>query len=257
MSVIVLVGGGTGGHLFAALSLSEELKQRNHTTYLVTDNRCKKYIHNLSEKVYFITSSSLNKGFLEKALSCMKIFVAVIHSLIFLLKTKPDLVVGFGGYPTFPLLFISKILNIPIMIHEQNSFLGKVNYYFSQYARVIAITFPDTANIPPGQKPKINITGNPIRADIKNLQITRNFDDKFLKLLVVGGSQGARFFAKLIPSAIKLAKIKEPNLLIEIIQQARKEETPYLQKLYTNLNIPHEICEFFFDIGEKNIQNLI
>ncbi len=254
---IFVVGGGTGGHLFPSIALGQELASRNYKVYLITDPRCANY---LSEKVgltiKIVQSQSVKPGFFARIKTTISMLLGLIESFFFLIKTRPKIVIGFGGYTMFPMLFAARILHIPIMLHEQNSFLGKANVFFAYNAKAIALTFQDTTNIPLMCEQKVVITGNPVRKEIKALKIERKFENlDTLNILIIGGSQGAKLFATLIPNAIKFITNSAPNLRLRITQQAHKADWARLKRAYKKLGIEFELADFFHDMPTKYQEN--
>lgn len=250
---IVVVGGGTGGHLFAAIALSEELKKRNHKIHLITDDRCKKYLseNKNSSKSYIIKSVRLKGVWYNKLIAMFHIAITVLKLLYLYFQVKPRVIVAFGGYPTFAPLIAARLMRIPYILHEQNCFLGKVNSYFAKTAEKITVAFPKIKNLNKAYKHKTILTGNPVRKKIKNLSINRDFTERPFKILVIGGSQGASIFNRLIPNALKLVKLKNPNFTAHVFHQAYKGDGPRLEKFYKKLGISFEIKEFFFDMDVK------
>jgi UDP-N-acetylglucosamine--N-acetylmuramyl-(pentapeptide) pyrophosphoryl-undecaprenol N-acetylglucosamine transferase len=249
---IFVVGGGTGGHFFPAVSLGEVLQNRGYGIYVITDSRCKKYVgKNFSLKVKIISCDYFKKGFLQNIKAFFKIASGVFESLTLLIHKRPKMVIGFGGYPMVPMLFAAKMLGIPIVLHEQNSFFGKANNLFAKDAQMIALSFEDTKNLDPSHKEKVIVTGNPIRDSIYKLNIDRNFEERPLKILIYGGSQGAAFFDNLVPNAMKMLREKDKNIQIEITQQAPKHDHEKIKNVYKKLKIKANIQEFFHDMDEQ------
>jgi UDP-N-acetylglucosamine--N-acetylmuramyl-(pentapeptide) pyrophosphoryl-undecaprenol N-acetylglucosamine transferase len=203
-------------------------------------------------KVKIIKSQAAKQGFISRLQAAFSMMVGLVESFLFLLKTRPKIVIGFGGYTMFPMLFAAQLLRIPIMLHEQNSFLGKANVFFAQKAKVIALTFKDTTNIPENCKDKLLVTGNPVRKEIKNLIVKRDYKniDKF-RILVIGGSQGARFFSTLIPNSIRFLNKLAPNLKIHITQQAHKADWSRLKRAYKRFEVEFELADFFHDMPRR------
>ena len=254
---VFVVGGGTGGHLFPAMSLADELLTRGHTVQLITDTRCTKYIKSTNYPVSILNLGSMRSGVVAKALMACKLAIATAKCIALFIRHKPSVVVAFGGYPTFPSLVAAKLMAIPIMLHEQNCFLGKVNKLFFDSATKVALNFADTANLPKTTSDKILISGNPVRADIRAITPKRDFSFEPFTILVIGGSQGAKIFSEIIPEAIILMKKAKPELQLRIVQQASKDANTYLQKVYENLSINFELCEFFHDMPQRYISSHI
>lgn len=249
---VFIVAGGTGGHFFPAIALADELILREYNVTFITDKRCSKFIK-LDSGINFkiIPCDTFRKGIIQKISAVINIFYGVVKSFFCLLQKRPSAVIGFGGYPMVPMLVAAAILRVPIIIHEQNSVMGKANSLFAEYARFIALSFAKTKGINEKYKNKLEVTGNPVRKSIYNLNIERDFSLRPFKILIYGGSQGAVFFSNLIPNAMKVLRDKNKNLKIHIIQQASHDEQEKLKELYDRLNITHEIKEFFFDIHHK------
>ncbi|MFK7973411.1 MAG: undecaprenyldiphospho-muramoylpentapeptide beta-N-acetylglucosaminyltransferase [Rickettsiaceae bacterium] len=252
--LIMLAAGGTGGHLFPAIAVAEELNKHPHvTTHLVTDLRCKDYLpQDLSTTYHIINIHIKLSGLLNKVFSIANLFNACIKSLLLVGKIKPDIIVGFGGYPSFPVLLAAKILRIPIIVHEQNCFLGKSNRLFANTAKIIALSYKETPNISKYDQKKIIITGDIIRSQISSFKVHYNAHSTLFNIFVVGGSQGAKIFSTLIPEAIteliKLdAKIKDS---INIIQQVRKDDYQQLEQHYKRLGIEYELSNFFHHMSD-------
>jgi UDP-N-acetylglucosamine--N-acetylmuramyl-(pentapeptide) pyrophosphoryl-undecaprenol N-acetylglucosamine transferase len=249
---IFVVGGGTGGHFFPAIALGKKLQDRGYGVYAITDSRCKKYIgKDFDLKVKIISCDYFKKGLFQNIKAFFKIASGVLESLTLLVRVRPKIVIGFGGYPMVPMLYAAKMLGIPIALHEQNSFFGKANNMFAEDAKMIALSFEDTKNLSSTYKSKITVTGNPIREHIYNLNIKRDFEERPLKILIYGGSQGAAFFDNLIPNTMKILRDKDKNLQIEITQQAPKSDHTKIKNVYKTLGIKAHIQEFFHDMDKQ------
>lgn len=248
---IILAAGGTGGHFFPAIALAEELEQSGHDLHLLTDLRCKKYITKDLPVTTHISALHIKmSGIFNKIKSVYQLVSACAEAIILFLKLKPSIIVGFGGYPSFPAMLAASILRKPIIIHEQNCFLGKSNKLFAEKAKHIALSYKETNNIPEKFKNKIIYTGDIIRKSIRNLPEKTDFNSKTFNLFIVGGSQGASFFTKILPDTIKLLKELDPDIKIKITQQALDEDNKSITKKYESLGIEHNIQSFFHNIHE-------
>ena len=130
---IIFSAGGTGGHIFPAINLMKHFFNKGYKVLLVTDTRGNNFIKNYSEfQSYVLKVETLtNKNFFKKLLSFFVIFYSIIRSVIILKKERPDLILGFGGYASFPISFTSKLFNLPLVIYENNMVLGRANRYLS------------------------------------------------------------------------------------------------------------------------------
>ncbi|MCF8463154.1 MAG: undecaprenyldiphospho-muramoylpentapeptide beta-N-acetylglucosaminyltransferase, partial [Rickettsiaceae bacterium] len=245
---IILAAGGTGGHLFPAIATMQKLQNRGLTIKLITDGRCLPYLKNDNNIDYQVFAlKSLKGGVLYKLKWCLNSLIILFQLIFFYLQLKPRLVVGFGGYTSFLPLLAARILRIKVFIHEQNIFLGRANVFFLPYAKYLATSFQETTNIASKYKAKMVNTGNPVREKFDDIvKSAENFNniDNFC-ILVIGGSQGASVFTRIMPKILALVKDLGK---IKIIQQARKEDIASLQEQYKKLGIQYDIAEFFEDM---------
>lgn len=248
---IILAAGGTGGHFFPAIALAEELAKFGHDIHLITDRRCEKYITEDMPIVPHITNLHIKmSGLFNKIKSIYQLIIACIKAIILFLKLKPSIVIGFGGYPSFPAMLAASFLKVPIIIQEQNCFLGKSNRIFAKHAKHIALSYKETSNISPEYKDKIIHTGDIIRDSIKNLPEKKSFNSKIFNLFVVGGSQGALVFSKIIPETIEALKKLKPEVQIKITQQVSDEHKPQILETYNKLGIECKLQSFFHNIND-------
>ena len=139
---IIFTSGGTGGHIFPAINLIKHMKSKGHEVLLITDARGEKFTKNYSEikSLVLNIASPTNKFSFRKLLYFFSIFTSIIKSISILKKEKPNLVIGFGGYASFPICLISKLFNIPLVIYENNRVLGRANRYLSSFCKKIIVT---------------------------------------------------------------------------------------------------------------------
>lgn len=246
--VIALSTGGTGGHVFPAICLGEELSKRGYQILWCTDQRGEKYVPNISsQKVTFYIAKG--NGIISKIKQVCTIAMATLKVLGQFLKQKPILVVGFGGYTTAPVMIVAKFLNIPIVLHEQNAVLGKVNRWMVKYAKALVLGFEHTQKVPPTVN-AIHV-GNPVRAEIQavGLKDYPQNEDK-INVFVVGGSQGSALFSHIIPEAISLLP-KTLKQHLKITQQAREELVEPTKAAYNKLNVEAIVKPFFNDMATQ------
>ena len=245
---IFLVAGGTGGHLFPAIAVSKYFDKSQ--LHFLVDKRTEKILLNNNIRYHLISSSKLEKNIFKVLISFFKIFYGFIYSLYLIVKFKPELVVGFGGYTSIPTLLAAKILNKKILIHEQNSVMGKTNRLLSKISNQTAITykntvFADTSAI---------FSGIPIRELKVKKKINKN---ERKKILIIGGSQGAKVFSEIIKNII-LRLDKSLLKKIQVVQQIKKEDLKKMEKFYRDLNIKYKLQNFFSNIYEEiNSSDLI
>ncbi len=252
MKKIILTAGGTGGHLFPAIALGEELmKCQQVETYLVTDFRCKKLLpKDLKIPTHFINIHLKMDNIFNKLKSMFYLSSACIKALFLVFKLKPNLVIGFGGYPSLPILLAAQVLRIPIIIHEQNCFIGKINRFFANYAKVVALSSPITYNAKQLDQSKIIITGNMVRKNISELEYIYNANSNDFTILIMGGSQGAKIFTDIMPDVIRHLLKLNSNLKLNIIQLVNIKDKENLELIYENLGVKYELAEFFHNMPE-------
>ena len=252
MKKIVVAAGGTGGHLFPSIATGEELINRGYEVHLITDLRCQKYLtKDLKLIPHIVNLKNYHNSTFAKIRFYITLLTATFQSIKLLYLIKPSAIIGFGGYPSFPPLLASVFLRIPIIIHEQNCFMGKVNKFFLKFAKKIALSYRETKNRSTIDAKKILITGNIIRANIKNMKIRDNFSNDIFRIFIFGGSQGAKIFSSLIPESIKLLVQLYPEVKLHITEQVSKEDHAKIDNIYSELKIPHQLSEFFHDMPRQ------
>jgi len=234
---IILATGGTGGHIFPAITLAKALKTQGYKCILFTDRQISR---NKGIENYVLP---LCKPSVHKLKFFFLLFCSCISALYHIRKLKPKLVIGFGSYASFPTLLAAKILSIPIILHEQNAVLGRVNRFFFKSAKLVVTSFPTTKY---AQGNKCVVIGNFVGDKVLETQdITENFN-----ILIIAGSQGANFFDDVISSVIcDLPKTLKRR--IKVTQQSTKKNISKIENLYKNKEINFELSEFFDDIEKK------
>jgi UDP-N-acetylglucosamine--N-acetylmuramyl-(pentapeptide) pyrophosphoryl-undecaprenol N-acetylglucosamine transferase len=246
---IIIAAGGTGGHIFPAQALTEHLLAKGLKPILVCDERTGQFLQGALKDIpqYRMICGKLTGSLPRKFISLSKLAISILQVLAFLIKEKPALVIGFGGYPSFPTIMAAKMLGIKAVICEQNAVLGRVNKIAASFVEKICTTFPDTKGIKDKHKNKVVITGTPVRKDI--LKGKKDPSNKF-HLLIIGGSQGARILSQIVPKAIShLPKAIQSQLIIT--QQAQPDLAEEVLKSYGSTSCQVEIKPFFQDIAKR------
>ena len=250
---IIFSTGGTGGHIFPATHLMNHSSEKRYEVLLVTDYRGKKFINNISKfRSYEIkTDTPTNKNLFKKIFSFFSIFLSIFRSIRIIKKEKPDLIFGVGGYVSFPISFASKFFDLPLVIYESNILLGRTNKFLLSISKKIFLSKEISENLPEKYKYKTHIVGAVLDKKIINYlpkEITN--DRNNFSILILGGSQGAEIFGKIIPSVVNM--LKEKNFNIEVMQQCIEKQKDEIKKFYEKNNIKNYIFEF-----DKNILNLM
>lgn len=249
---IAVAAGGTAGHLFPAIALGEELVERGYSLHLITDIRCEKYLtKDLTLTPHVLNFKLSPGGIYNKVKYLTRLIIVTLESLLILVRIKPCAIIGFGGYPTFPPLLISVILRIPIIIYEQNCFIGKTNRFFLKFASKVALSYEETKNCDELDDGKKLIVGNILRKSIKQKRINHHFNHDVFRIFIFGGSQSAKVFSILLPEAIKVLMRLNPELKIAITQQALQEDQNNIARVYNQLKIPYKLAEFFYDMENQ------
>jgi UDP-N-acetylglucosamine--N-acetylmuramyl-(pentapeptide) pyrophosphoryl-undecaprenol N-acetylglucosamine transferase len=249
----VLAAGGTGGHLFPAQALAEELNRRGWRVVLATDERGDKYAHDFpAEHRIPLSAATFRKGDLIGAAAAgLNIVRGVLQARTAFKVLDPAVVVGFGGYPSLPALLAAVWDKRPTIIHEQNAVLGRVNRFLADKVDVVACAFPTLQRAKAKVRARAQVVGNPIRPEIRALQsLAYEPPTGEIRILVTGGSQGARLLSELTPLA--LANLPEAlRVKLSVQQQTRRENLEDAIKVYKNAVIPAEIAPFFRDMAGR------
>ncbi len=279
---IFITAGGTGGHIIPARCLAFELSQKYPVLFL-GDEKYRSYIKpSDSFASLIIASSQLERKPLQLIKASLKITRGTLHSLLIFLRHRPKYVVAFGGYATFPVLVAALLTKTKIILHEQNSHLGKVNRIFAKHADKIALSFAETSGVNASDQSKTVFVGNPVRQEILDLNQmpyalpkkeeviskpdnrmgysvilasdfaptpSKNHENLF-NILVIGGSGGAKIFSEILPKAF-FNFSDDLKGRISVTQQCRSElsESTFNQYRAFNLNI--EVQSFFADMPKK------
>ena len=250
---IIFSAGGTGGHIFPAINLMKHFFDKGYQVLLVTDKRGNNFINNYSEfKSYVLAvGTPTNKNVLKKILSFFIIAYSLFRSIIILKKEKADLIIGFGGYVSFPISFVSKFFNLPLFIYENNSILGRANKYLLSSAKKIFLTKLIKTEFPEKYKNKIFKVGPILNKNIINyVESKKNNNKENFSILILGGSQGAEIFGRIIPPVIKM--IKNKGYEVAIYQQCIGSQKDSIVDYYEKNNIKNYVFEF-----DNNVLKLI
>lgn len=248
---VLVAAGGTGGHLFPAQALSEELQRRGIPVELATDERAIRYGGAFpAREIHTIPAATpTGGGVISKLRAVMMLGRGTLVARSLVKRINPLCVVGFGGYPTVPPVLAATMLGAPTILHEQNAVMGRANRFLAARVSRIATGFPDLASSQPALAAKIVHTGNPVRPAVleaAKIAYPETASGR-LRLLVTGGSQGARVMSDIVPAAIA-AMAPEMRARLDIVQQARGEDEARVREAYGALGLGAEIAPFFADL---------
>lgn len=252
---IILAAGGTGGHFFPAEALARELLARGRTVTLVTDRRGQAFGDSLPEvPVHRIRAASPAGGIVGKLKGGLQLLLGILEARALLRRLDPAAVVGFGGYPSVPAVFAAGQARLPVLLHEQNAVLGRANRMLMQSARRLATAFAEVAAVGQKDRAKIVRTGNPVRPAVaarRDTPYETPAADGPLRILVMGGSQGARVFSEVIPQALALLPV-ELRARIHLSQQCRPEDLEAARGALSGLGLGGlDLQSFFRDVPER------
>ncbi len=249
----VVAAGGTGGHLFPAEALARELIARGWQVVLATDERGKAYAgHFPAGEILPLDAATFKPGDpIGMARAGVRIGLGILQARKAFARLKPWAVIGFGGYPSYPALMAALSRKDVTLIHEQNSVLGRSNRQLVKKVDAVACAFPVLRMAPLELEGRVEVVGNPVRPDIRAL-----FDqpyppvEKTIRLLVTGGSQGAKILSETVPKALAMLPVSiRINLHVE--QQTRAEQVEQARQVYHDAEIDAEIAPFFSDMAER------
>jgi UDP-N-acetylglucosamine--N-acetylmuramyl-(pentapeptide) pyrophosphoryl-undecaprenol N-acetylglucosamine transferase len=254
MSVVVLSAGGSGGHLFPAQALAGELQKRGRSIVVMTDARFKNYQTAFpNARIETVPSAAFSdRSFLGLLASPFEIAAGLVMSLIKLWRLKPAAVVGFGGYPSVPVMVAAIVTRIPTAILSPDALLGRANRLVMNSVDLIAANLPLVRFLPKDMN-KVVYTGNTLRPEVVALAgapYETPVAGGPLRLLVFGGSQGARFFSECVPAAVALL----PDAIrgrLDIVQQCRPEDLDAARALYARAGVKAELAPFFSDLPRR------
>lgn len=249
--LILLAAGGTGGHLFPAEALAEVLVSRGHKVALVTDTRVDAWVERFPGDVHTITTGTVTgAGLKSKLRGLWRLFQGVMQARRLIRDLDPAIVVGFGGYPTVPPILAAKGAGLPTLIHEANAVMGRANRFLAPRVMRIATGLELKDNLFPD---KTVVTGNPVRKPVlhaKEIDYPALKPGGTVRLLVFGGSQGARVMSDVVPNALQNLP-EEVRKRFHVTQQARDEDVFRVAKMYEKLGVAHQVEHFFDDLPKR------
>ncbi len=250
--LIVVAAGGTGGHLFPAEALTVALARRGARVDLVTDERASRYGEFPGHATHIIPSATFaGRDSVQVARAAFKLVRGIAGALLLFARLRPAAVVGFGGYPTIPPLLAAMLHGIPTVIHEQNGVLGRANRLLARRVQAIATGFRGLLADDPHLAAKVTHTGNPVRPAVVEAAAKPYPEaDGPLRILVFGGSQGARIMADVVPPAVELVPVAV-RARLSITQQARVEDIARARSAFERLGVAAVVEPFFRDLPAR------
>jgi UDP-N-acetylglucosamine--N-acetylmuramyl-(pentapeptide) pyrophosphoryl-undecaprenol N-acetylglucosamine transferase len=256
---VLIAAGGTGGHLFPAEALATVLQARGIAVELATDHRAAPFTNSFPARdVHVLPADTLRgRSPLALARTAARLSSGTLRGTWLLLSSRPAAVVGFGGYPTVPPVLAAWMLRVPRVLHEQNAVMGRANRFLAARASMIATGYPGIFANAPRLAAKAVHTGNPVRQavrDAANASYAAPAASAPIRLVIFGGSQGARVMSETVPAAIE--RLPAPlRSRIEVAQQTRAEDLQEVKATYARLGIRADVASFFSDLPAKIAQS--
>jgi UDP-N-acetylglucosamine--N-acetylmuramyl-(pentapeptide) pyrophosphoryl-undecaprenol N-acetylglucosamine transferase len=251
---ILLAAGGTGGHLFPAEALANALAARGYAVELFTDARAQNYGAAFPARAIHVvrSASPRSAGLAARAAAALALALGTLEARKLIRAIRPLALVGFGGYPSVPPVLAATQLGVPTVMHEGNAVIGKANLFLARRVDAIAKGFDALEGVGPALAAKATLTGDPVRPMVIEAAAIPFPDpaDGRLRLLITGGSQGARIMSDIVPAAIELMpEALRKNLIL--VQQARGEDEARVRAAYARLGVEAEIRAFFPDLPRR------
>ena len=244
---IWIATGGTGGHVFPALSVATELAKRGHKITISSDGRVSKMVREGKPdgaRTAFVWASGVGaKSKIKQMIALSKIGVSALALTLRFALSRPQRVVAFGGYASVPAIFAAHVWKIPTYLHEQNAAIGRANKFAMRWVKTLMTSFKTVNGMPKQSPARVVYTGLPVRQDfIKNANAPLKHKNK---ILVTGGSLGAQILDEVVPLAVSEMKNKK----IFITHQTRPENVEKLQMFYAQHKIRANVLSFVRDMS--------
>lgn len=244
---IWIATGGTGGHVFPALSVASELVSRGHCITISCDSRVRKMVSDGAPdgvRVVNVWAAGVGaKSRIKQILALFKIGVSALGLSLRFLFLRPDRLVAFGGYASVAPVFAAHLWKIPTFLHEQNAAIGRANRFTMRWVKTLMVSFPSVSGIPSNTIADVIYTGLPVRSDF--LAVAGTPLPNASRLLITGGSLGAQILDDVVPNALTQIKNKK----IFVTHQTRPENVDRLQKFYADNKIKANVLSFIHDMA--------
>lgn len=251
--VVILAAGGTGGHIFPALSVGEVLIEAGWRPVFITDARGRHMIPDGYSCVTISAASPFASSLWLRVWRLMRLGLGLIMSALTILIRRPKAVIGFGGYPAVAPVLAARGFRLPVMLHEQNASMGRANRFLAKRAKMLATSWPVTKGIDNEKTAKIVVTGTPVRAAFHQIgQEGYNppQENGPVRLLIVGGSLGASIFGDTVPEAISRLP-EDLKKRLKLVHQVRAEQTEAVRERYQKNDIDAVITTFITDMAKE------
>jgi len=253
----ILSTGGTGGHLYPAQALAAELVRRGANIVIMTDSRGTQYPSFFpGAAIEIVPAAAFSDRSLLRLISApFEIVAGILLALAKLRRIRPAAVVGFGGYPSVPVMVAACLARFPTAIMAPDAVVGRANRLVANHVCAIAGGLPFRRFLPKDMS-KVTYTGMPVRPDVVALSgapYAPSDPQGAFRLLVFGGSQGAHALSELVPASIALLSPDQQQRL-DIVQQCRPEDADSVRSAYARMGVKAEVATFFKDLSARMAQ---
>lgn len=253
MRTALLAAGGTGGHMFPAEALARELLGRGWRLVMITDQRgaeCGPHMEGV--QTHTVSSAKMvGQGLWAKLFGVVFLIRGIWQARRIIRCTKPDIIIGFGGYASVPAVAAGFLAGLPLVVHEQNAVLGRANRLFARFLKAVATAYDDVQHLP-DSIPVVRV-GMPVRDEIRalgRLPYRPPAETDSISILVLGGSQGARALTDVIPGA--LGRLPDDvKTRLRVSHQARPEDVVRAEGMYQKIGIQATVSSFFADVPQR------
>ncbi len=249
---IWIATGGTGGHVYPALSVAEELVARGHRVTISCDGRVREMVlrgRPQGARIAHVWASGVGaKSRIKQMGALFKIGVSAVALSLRFMIFRPDRVVAFGGYASVPAVFAAHLWHVPTFLHEQNAAIGRANRFAMRWVKTLMTSFPSVSGVP-ANLTRVVYTGLPVRRDILNASGAPLPNAS--RLLVTGGSLGAQILDDVVPESIVAMKNKK----IFVTHQTRPENVARLQKFYADNKIKANVLSFIHNMSDAIVNS--
>jgi len=255
---IVLGAGGSGGHIFPAQALADELTRRGFKTVLITDDRGQRYTDRFpSSRMEIVRAATFaGRNPINRVKAFLQILGGIWRAWRILGEVKPKVAVGFGGYSSFPTMVAAKLRGIPTALHDPNAVLGRVNKFLGGHVDLIGAAFENMAGLSPAAARRVHVVGNPLRDEVialREVPYAPPGDEGPIKLLVFGGSQGAAFLAEVVPAAIEFLP-ETMKVRLHVTLQARADMAAEVERDFDEMGVRADVAPFFADLPQRMVE---
>jgi UDP-N-acetylglucosamine--N-acetylmuramyl-(pentapeptide) pyrophosphoryl-undecaprenol N-acetylglucosamine transferase len=245
---ILIAAGGTGGHMFPALALGRALAMHGRAVTLLTDSRGARYVGG-DLPFTVVTAGSPSGGVAASLKSMAQLALGLVQSIGALRRARPVAAASFGGYASVPAALAAALRRVPILVHEQNAVFGRANRLTARFARAVALSFERTAEVPTRPDLRQLLTGNPTRPEFTVAPAVSRDPHRF-RVLVLGGSQGARVFSDVVPGAVAMLP-HDLRTRLDLAQQCRPEDLERVRAAYADMGFAADLASFFTDVPTR------